>query len=400
MTLKSIHIEDTDLQIEVKEVRKVSKIRYALKKLIYVPDADLKPKIITKILTHIRNIIENKVKEREEKDHEIGIFIAYKGKFIKGMVIAEDNPHYSSRNRRAASFGWLYAKDYEVCKELMEACESFARKRGKKLLRGPINFPKSVGGYGLQVEGFDEQLIYGVAFNDPKTAPSLKEFLEDLNYKQDSEYLSMEVTQDRWKSGTQLDKDIKIRYLTFEELNNRKDEILDILRGAFYSVLPDAFGMERYKEIMDLLRNIPSHYYKLPKKIKLENDSVQTEFVEAWKKCYDREVITFFHLAFDKNTDNLVGIITCLPDLYELWKDNPITRVNVDVAAVRKGYGRKGIFSSLNNIGQLTGNMLGITYYEGTSIWNLNEDAIRTILPHGRINRRFYVFQKRIKNPT
>ncbi|TXT60888.1 MAG: hypothetical protein BAJALOKI2v1_70040 [Promethearchaeota archaeon] len=379
--------------IRVKAVHKISKIRYALQKFLYVPDHFLKPKIISKILKYLTP----RLAKREDQS-SLKVFIAYDGRYLKGFIIVENNPHYTSRNRNSATFGWLFAKKYEVCAALLEECERFSREQGLKLLRGPINFPKSVGGYGLQGEGFEEQMLYGVAFSHPIFSSKLSKYLTDYGFKEDAEYLTMEVTHDKWKKGTHLDEDIEIRYLTFEEFKNRKNEIIEMFSGAFYSVLPDAFGAQRYKEVMELLKQIPPKYYRLPKDLDYEKYSTQPEFLNAWRDSEGKDdLITFFHLAFDKKTDKIVGIITCLPDLYEIWKGENITRVNVDVAVVRKGYGRKGIFSSLNNIGQLTGNILGVRYYEGTSIWNLNEDAVKTILPHGRINRRFYVYQKRVK---
>ena len=378
----------------VKEVKTSYKIRYALKRFLYVPDKTLKNKIISEILRYLRKRFQD---QKGQENPTVKVFIAYEGRFLRGMVIAENNPYYTSRNRKAASFGWLYAKDFGTCEILMEECEEFARKQGVKILRGPINFPKNVGGYGLQVEGFKEKMMHGVAFYEKKASEKISKYLTKLGYKRDAEYLTMEVTEYKWKKGVQLDDDLEIRYLTFEEFEARKDEVLEMMGGAFYSVLPDAFGIKRYEEVMELMRNTPKRYFELPKDIEFENYSTQQEFLKAWQQCAEEDVLTFFHLAFEKETDKIVGIIIVLPDLYEVWKGDKITRGNVDVAAVRKGYARKGIFSSLNNIGRLTGNMRGITYFEGTSIWNLNEDAVKTILPHGTINRRFHVFQKRIK---
>jgi hypothetical protein len=101
-------------------------------------------------------------------------------------------------------------------------------------------------------------------------------------------------------------------------------------------------------------------------------------------------------MAFDKFTGELVGIILCLPDLYQTWRGEPITRVNVDTAMVKKGYYGRGIFSALNNIGQLTCIMRGLTYFEGTSIWSNNTRAIDTIFPHCRPIRKHLVMQKRL----
>ena len=67
---------------------------------------------------------------------------------------------------------------------------------------------------------------------------------------------------------------------------------------------------------------------------------------------------------------------------------------------VRKDYAGRGIFSALNNIGQLTCNLNGIKYYEGTTIWTNNIDAVNSIFPHCKHIRKYYVLQKRIRNLT
>jgi hypothetical protein len=101
-------------------------------------------------------------------------------------------------------------------------------------------------------------------------------------------------------------------------------------------------------------------------------------------------------MAFDRNTGELVGILLGLPDLYEKWGGNPITRANVDTAMVKKGYYGRGIFSALNNLGQLTCNLYGVHYFEGTTIWSNNSRAIETIFPHCTPTRKHYMVQKRI----
>ena len=101
-------------------------------------------------------------------------------------------------------------------------------------------------------------------------------------------------------------------------------------------------------------------------------------------------------LAFDKTTGDLAGALLGLPDLYQKWSKKPITRGNVDTAMVKKGYYGKGIFSALNNLGQLTGRIFGIDYYEGTAIWSNNSRAVDTIFPHCCPIRKHYVVQKRV----
>ena len=136
--------------------------------------------------------------------------------------------------------------------------------------------------------------------------------------------------------------------------------------------------------------------YKIKGEVYLKKYSIIPEYIEAWESCDLEKIEPYVPMAFDRHTGELVGIILCLPDLYEAWRGEPITRVNVDTAMVKKGYYGKGIFSALNNIGQLTCLMRGLNYYEGTSIWSNNSRAIDTIFPHCKPIRKHIVVQKRL----
>ena len=101
-------------------------------------------------------------------------------------------------------------------------------------------------------------------------------------------------------------------------------------------------------------------------------------------------------MAFSKSTGELVGALLGLPDLYESYLGLPITRANVDTAMVKKGYFGMGVFSALNNLGQLTCSFYGVDYFEGTGIWSNNSRAVDTIFPHCEAIRKHYIAQKRV----
>ena len=269
---------------------------------------------------------------------------------------------------------------------------------GLKKIRGPINFPKGLGGMGFQTEGFKEQMLYGVAFNNPHSKPT--QYLEKLGYKRESEYICMHVTHKEWKSGKKIDKGIRLGYLTLNEMRERKEDFHNLIKNSFQGSvpMPDTSGRYRLDEIIDTYAEVPESHYKLPEDFNVNNFSRMPEFHEAWESGDLEKFNTWAHLAFDRETDELVGAAFCIPDLYELWLKKPITRANADTVMVNKKYAGRGIFSALNNIGQLSGNINGITYFEGTSIWNNNPDAIKAILPHGVPIRKHFIMQKRIKS--
>lgn len=373
--------------VKISTSKDLSEIEAVLNELLYVPDVRLKPRILTELIRYLGAKICN-------KQHKLKFFIAHQDSELTGYVVSHIHPTYTSYSRKCGTFGWLMAKNFETCKKFMKECELFMRKNKVRKIRGNINFPKGLGGIGIQESGFEDQMMYGVAFNNPKI--KLLDYLDKLGYIRESEYTCMKVTKKSWSSGKIIAKGIKLGYLTLKELIEKKDEIYRLAQNSFHAILPDRSGFEsRFKEFIDTYSQVPISHYKLKNDFDPRRYSEIPEFVEAWESCDLEKVVTWAPMAFDKKTDELVGIILSLPDLYELWLGQPITRNNVDTVMVNKNYAGNGIFSSLNNIGQLTCNLNGITYVEGTSIWSNNKDAINSIFPHCEHIRKHYVFQKR-----
>jgi len=376
-------------KIKIEETNNLVLIKKALITTLYVPNERLKPYIIKELTSYLKS-------KFNENNYKLKVFVAFEREEICGFTVCQIEPEYKSRNRKCGSFGWLNAESFEICQGLLEACEDFIKKNNIRLLRGNINFPKGLGGLGIQTMGFNERMMYGVAFINPQS--EILSFLNDLGYKGDSEYLCMEVTSKEWKKGNVLDRSIKLQHLSLEEIIQRKDEILNCARSAFSAVIPDSTtGEHRFNEIIEIYSKVPDSFYKLDKKFNPRDFSDIPEFLEDWESSNLEKRVTWAHFAIERETDEIVGAIFTLPDLYQLWLNEPITRANVDTAMIKSGYTGKGIFSSMNNIGQITSSFNGVTYFEGTGIWVANEDAIKTILPHCKTNRKFVVVQKRIK---
>jgi len=377
--------------IKIKESNDVKEIKSVLDELLYVPDTRLKPRIMNELIKYLTT-------KFLDENYKIKVYIAYDNLEIYGFVVTQIHPTYTSYGKKCGTFGWLNVRNFEACKNLIRECEIFTRKHGVRKIRGNINFPKGLGGIGIQASGFEQQMMYGVAFNNPQI--DLINYLERLGYRKESEYTCMKVTKDFWDSGKKIDKGIKLRHLSLKEIKGYQDDIHDLATNSFQMNFPDSSGAEsRFKEMIDTYSQVPKSFYKLPDDFDPESYCKNPEILEAWASYDLEEVVTWAHMAFDKETDKLLGIILCLPDLYELWLGKPITRTNVDTAMVRKDCAGRGIFSALNNIGQKTQNLNGITYFEGTSIWANNIDAINSIFPHCQHIRKHFVMQKRIKNP-
>ncbi len=375
--------------LKIKESVEVEEIKFALDKLLYVPDFQLKEKIITELCTYLAS-------KFSDPDYKLKVFIAYAGLEVCGFVITQIHPTYTSYSRKCGTFGWLNAEDFVICQELIRNCERFVKKNKIRKLRGNINFPKHLGGIGFQTMGFEAPMMCGIAFNDPKS--KIRQFLERLGYNNNAEYSCVHVTDSSWEKGQKkLDENIRLTYLSIEQMFERKEEILDIIRGSFQVLLPDSSGGDTgFNEILEFYKQIPDSFYKLPDDFDPYQFSKRKEYREAWDSCDLEKVVTWAPFAFDKNTDLMVGVIFSIPNLYQLWLNEPLTHTNVDTAMVHKNYARKGIFSNLNNIGQITLSFNGINYVEGTTIWSNNEKAVAAIFPHSKHRRKHVVYQKRI----
>jgi hypothetical protein len=382
--------------ISISDTQDVFEIKRTLETLLYVPNNRLKPKLIEVVLDYLQG-------KFNEENYKIKCFIAYYNSEPCGFVISDLNPEYKSYSRKCGTFGWLCANDVNIVKGLLKNCETFARDNKLHRIRGPINFPKNIGGLGIETEGFQEAPLYGVALNASNS--NLYNMIVDCGYDPESEYTCLKVMKESWKKGRSLAPSLKLCCITLKELIEKLEEIGTLAKDSFTQFLPDTSGGS--KNVLDLIHlatSIPKPYFhhqfcynpfKAYKGV--------PEFIEAWKEADLENMVTVFPMVLERKTNKLVGMLIGVLDYYQMWTGKYISRVNVHTAMVRKGYNGKGVFSSLNNFGQATNrSMRGVSYYEGTYIWTksskglANQDAIMSIFPHCSPIRKHIVFQKYI----
>ena len=373
--------------ILIEESKDVREIRETLEEILYASDVRVRHYIINGLCNYIQS-------KFAEPEYKLKVFIAYQGIEVLGFVITQLDPNYTSYSRKCGTFGWLYANSLETCKNLIKHCEVFMKENKVRKLRGPINFPKNIGGLGFQTEGFEEQMLYGVSsFN--KDAKILT-YLEELGYKKESEYTCVYVAQKDWDKGRKINSDIIFRYFSLKELYGYAEEIKNLANNSFFEILPDASGKNRVFEFFESFAKIPREFYNIHPIGDPYKYTDIPQFAEAWETCDLKKIEPYAPMAFSKSTGELVGALLGLPDLYESYLGLPITRANVDTAMVKKGYFGMGVFSALNNLGQLTCSFYGVDYFEGTGIWSNNSRAVDTIFPHCEAIRKHYIAQKRV----
>ncbi len=288
-----------------------------------------------------------------------------------GRIAVEVHPGYQTRGKPCAIFGWLDGISSEVVGKLLDqAClwvthgeyypgDSYKRI---KLLRGPISLPKSLGGIGCQTAGFQLSRMHSVSTN----RPALAKWIELGGFKPDAYYACVDVSDaPRWASAS-LAPGYSIVHWTQTEWCAHEKEALSALQEAFGGILPDSSGPGRFHEVIDSMSYHPESKFLNPIAIGPKGD--------------------------------IAGMIVSTPNLYEAWDGLPVTGVNVDTIFISPWHRGMGLFSALNNVGRYNYlKYLHLTHVEGTSIWLGNENAVKSIFPHGIICRRHVVFQKRLQ---
>ncbi|NHJ19668.1 MAG: hypothetical protein EAX91_01905 [Candidatus Lokiarchaeota archaeon] len=375
-------------EVVVFNTRKIAEIQLVLTEILYVPNEKLKLVVVLELLDYLKD-------KFSKPNYKIEFVYTKEGNVITGFVVCQIDTDYRSYGMKCPSFGWLHAKDFRSCELLMNECEDFVRRNKFRKIRGPINFPKKIGGIGFQTEGFEAPMLSGVAFNEPSSR--ILEYLEELGYKKDSKYSCVEVIQTNWKKGYALDKNLIMRFLPLNEIRKLRSEILSLAQHSFHSVLADALGgHSRFEEFMDSYKHLYGEGAEIKKELDQSSYSSIPEFIEMWESIDFNSIVPCCDMAFDRTTGELVGIIMAFPNLFQLWSREPLTQLNIDTVIIKKEYAGRGIFSSLGNVGQLTCKLYGLDYLEGTTIWANNDRAVKTIFPHCKPVRTHYVVQKRI----
>lgn len=381
---KSIAKEPT-----VASTRNISEIQYILTELLYVPDERLKLVVVLELADYLTDIFS-------KADYKIRFIYTTQDGILTGFVICQIDGEYKSYGMPCPTFGWLHAKNFLSCKKLMNECEIFVRENKLRKLRGPINYPKIIGGIGWQTEGFASPMMSGVAYNDPGS--NVLVYLKELGYKTDAKYSCVDAFVKVWEKGKELDEDIMLRFLSLNEIKALKSQVLNLAQQSFYSVLADATGgQSRFEEIMDI-------YYQASKKVEIVNPNFDPQtfenmpgFLETWNAADLNKIVSTAIFAFDRRSGELVGVLMAQPNLFQLWAGEPLTHMNVDTIIIKKSYAGRGIFSALHNVGKsLSSAVYGYNYFEGTTIWANNDRAIKSIFPHSSPLRTHYVVQKRI----
>ncbi|MHA1234932.1 MAG: hypothetical protein ACTSQL_07585, partial [Promethearchaeota archaeon] len=147
-------------ELAVTSTRDITEIQFVLTELLYVPDERLKLVILLELTDYL-------TEKLLKPDYKISFFYTTQNGILTGFVICQIDDEYRSYGMPCPTFGWIHSKNFLSCKKLMSECENFVRQNNLRKLRGPVNYPKIIGGIGWQTEGFASPMMSGVAYNDP-----------------------------------------------------------------------------------------------------------------------------------------------------------------------------------------------------------------------------------------
>jgi len=89
------------------------------------------------------------------------------GRIVGRIAAIDDRLHNDTHRDNMAAFGFFEADEAEAGRALLEQVESWARARGRSLVRGPLN-PSLNESAGLLVDGFDTDPMLLMPHNPPE----------------------------------------------------------------------------------------------------------------------------------------------------------------------------------------------------------------------------------------
>ncbi len=307
---------------------------------------------------------------------EINKFNLDRSTKLVGRICVQITEEIISRGQNCATFGWLDGDSQIIIQALLEKAVEWIKAKNRilkttfngkkaqkiKLIRGPISLPEEFGGIGCQIYGFQEPRMISMSTNRKE----LSQWIETSGWKPDAYYATVNGTSTpEWKSGVSImEKQIKIVSMSKEEWINRIPEVNNLIQSTLGALFPD-FNCNSVEEMLSTFSFHP-------------NGNV------LWTGALN-----------EKN--ELIGILICLPNLWEKWTGKKIESINCDTVIIHPDYRNLGIFSALHNLGyENLKKFCQIRHFEGTMIWYTNIEAVQSMFTHGVIVRKHLVFQKRL----
>jgi len=172
---------------------------------------------------------------------EAEYWLAYKDGKLAGRIAGIINPKVIEKwGHKYARFGWVeFIEDRAVAEALFTTVESWAKAHGLEGIQGPMGFIDT-DPEGMLIEGFQELGTLPMIYNHPY----YPEYLADLGYEKDVDWLEFEVICPQSIPEKVLrvnDLVLKRSKLKIAQVKNRRELVAKYGR-QFFEVIDDAYS--------------------------------------------------------------------------------------------------------------------------------------------------------------
>jgi len=287
-----------------------------------------------------------------ERDGGFATFMecTWRGHFGGSLVVFKD-PWYRSRGRdEVACFGLVTAGNTAMLDVLMNAARQEAHVNGLKILRGPVNPPRCLFGYGVQVSGFDQPMIAGSSADPADYAVMFDELEEGGTFDGKDRYYNL--IQDFEKNAAyinsiNLDRSMRVVNPDFDDLGD--------LPGQVATMMNESLGYR------------PD--YMITSAERLATMAKTYKIVPGGDKL----------LAFYFDGDVLAGGVIMQPDWFQVLAGKPVTNVVGEIYMLAPAYQGRQLMMNFAEYAMALLRDCGITQLEHASIWEGSHAALSTV---------------------
>nr|MDO8117547.1 hypothetical protein [Candidatus Sigynarchaeota archaeon] len=231
-----------------------------------------------------------------------------------GSIMAFKDPKYHSSGRKETGcFGLLTAPDKQTCVKLVECAMESLVGMGIQKIRGPVNMPRFLFGYGIQASGFSLSPVAGVSWDPPCYAEWFSTMVHEGMLHEATRYISytgsLEKSEGALKNTTKRER-LRVFYPDFNNPGSLPVQIASLLNAEMYK-RPDGF----YMDAKDVL-----------------------SYAELFKLVVGGERL----LAFLMDGDTLAGGVIMQPDWFQVLAGSRPTRFVQDTIVTASAYQGKG----------------------------------------------------------
>ncbi|NMC06200.1 MAG: hypothetical protein GYA24_13375 [Candidatus Lokiarchaeota archaeon] len=285
---------------------------------------------------------------------------------VAGSLVVFKDPWYRSKQRDdVACFGLVTARDERVLRDLLDKARDVAMKRGCSALRGPVNPPRSLLGYGVQVSGFDAPLIAGTSANKSEEATPLLELDAEGYFDSCDRYYNLAQ-----------DFDKTLRYIATFDLDR-----------SFRVVNPDLDHLGDLPARVAALMNDTLGYradYQHTSAERLAKQAQMYRLVPGGEKL----------MAFFFDGDTLAGGVIMQPDWFQVLSGQPATTIIGDIYMLAPAYQGRRLFMNCSEYSMRVLQKRGTTYYEHASIHEGTKAVLSSVKNgYARIVRECRVYE-------